>query len=421
MKSPEERLQLIVESGLCIGCGLCESVAGPDRIRMDWATNGYQYPRPQQSLDHEIVDTIYQICPGTRVEGLPEALAVGATEDFVWGPYREVVRAYAADPEVRHIGSTGGVLTALGIYLLESGRVDFILHVSASESRPTCGERHLSFNRADVLRAAGSRYGPAAPLVDFPELLELGRPFAFIAKPCDVSALRNYAKMDARVDELCKYMLVMVCGGYGEPSFTNEFIDGMGIEPAELVNFRYRGFGCPGPTRAETRDGRVVEKTCLDYWGEGESSWGLPFRCKICPDGIGEAADMAVADTWLGGSPTWESQVTDPGTNVIIVRTQAGAELVQAAVTDGALVQEREIDIRDMDEYQPHQVRKKYQAGARNAGLRAASGIELQTRRLRIRELGLECDFSDNLAEARGTRRRVHAQANEDRRWEDDP
>ena len=31
-RTPEERLYRIVEDGLCIGCGLCQSVAGADRL-----------------------------------------------------------------------------------------------------------------------------------------------------------------------------------------------------------------------------------------------------------------------------------------------------------------------------------------------------------------------------------------------------
>ena len=31
--SPQERLYKIVEDGVCIGCGLCEAVAGRDKVR----------------------------------------------------------------------------------------------------------------------------------------------------------------------------------------------------------------------------------------------------------------------------------------------------------------------------------------------------------------------------------------------------
>ena len=141
-QTPTERLYAIVEQGLCIGCGLCQSVAGKDRVRVTRTLNGYLTPVVEGELDHETVDRIYAVCPGTRVEGLPERLVEADThQDNVWGPWRRMVRAWAGDPAVRFEGSTGGVLTALGTYLLASKRVDFILHVKTSSTEPSFGER----------------------------------------------------------------------------------------------------------------------------------------------------------------------------------------------------------------------------------------------------------------------------------------
>ena len=185
------------------------------------------------------------------------------------------------------------------------------------------------------------------------------------------------------------------------------FLATLGIAEEEVTGFSYRGYGCPGPTRIETADGRVIEKNYLDLWGEDESAWKLPFRCKVCPDGIGEAADIAAADTWPGGSPSWEGQKDDPGTNAVAARTAAGQELLEAAARDGAIVIERDIAARDLDDYQPHQVSKKVAVWARHAGLRAAGKLAPETARLRIAELAKAAGFAANLAQARGTRRRA--------------
>ena len=67
--TPSDRLYRIVEEGLCIGCGLCQSVAGSNRISVHKAANGYLRPRVVGDLDHETVDRIYDVCPGTRLEG----------------------------------------------------------------------------------------------------------------------------------------------------------------------------------------------------------------------------------------------------------------------------------------------------------------------------------------------------------------
>ena len=405
--TPAERLFAIVEQGLCIGCGLCQAVA-PTSIEVRKTASGYEEPVVTDPLDHATVDVVYDVCPGTRIEGLPARLVEADTAvDPVWGPVRRIVRAWAGDPAVRHIGSTGGALTALGQYLLASGRVDFILHVKASATEPTFGEPTISLTEADVLEAAGSRYGPTAPLRTVTDALDRGRPFAFIAKPCDLAALRNFAHHDARVDELVRYWLTPVCGGFGEPAFTQRFLGELGVDPDRLAAFRYRGHGCPGPTRAETTDGHAIEAHYLDYWGDDDSQWGLPWRCKICPDGIGEAADIAASDSWPGGSPTREESETDPGVNAVVARTAAGEELLAAAEADGALVVEREITVDDMSEYQPHQVRKKYAAGLRHQALGELGRIEPRTERLRLVELAAEQPVEFRQRQIEGTKDRV--------------
>ena len=160
---------------------------------------------------------------------------------------------------------------------------------------------------------------------------------AFIGKPCDLAGLRNYALEDERVNNLVKFWLTPVCGGYMPHKSTKAFYRRMGVEPDQVAGLRYRGHGCPWPTRITTAK-KVVDAHHLDFWGEDESMWDMPFRCKVCPDGIGEASDIAVADTWVSGSPNREDSVTDLGTNAVIASTTSGAALLAKASAAGALV-----------------------------------------------------------------------------------
>jgi coenzyme F420 hydrogenase subunit beta len=413
--SPSLSLEQIVEGGLCIGCGLCQAVAGADRIRIVLTPEGRERPVARTRLDAATLKRINDICPGTRVEGArPEdqampaapttqaAPAMQAAHDVVWGRAEHLAIGYARDPEVRFRGSTGGVLTALSRFLLTSGRVKFILHVAASRREPLRTERRLSFDAASVLDAAGSRYGPAAPLVDFTELLDRAEPFALIAKPCDIGAVRNLARIDSRVDRYLRYALTFVCGGASDLTKSEEVVGELGIRPGELSLFRYRGHGCPGPTRLETQDGRSFELTYQDMW-EDEATWRIQPRCKICPDAIGESADLAASDVWPGGSPGGE----DEGFNGIIVRTRRGLELYRAALEAGAIaVESRPVGFRDFDVFQPHQVRKKRAVWARMAGMKAAGYAVPQTDNLRLEECARLNTVAENLAEARGARRR---------------
>jgi coenzyme F420 hydrogenase subunit beta len=340
--------------------------------------------------------------------GLPDDLVETPTSvDDVWGPCLRIQRAYAADATTRHKGATGGVLTALCDYLIASGTAAAILHVSAGGVRPSFGQAQISANRKALLEGAGSRYGPAAPLGALAEMLDRGERFALVAKPCDISAARLLGRSDPRVAELITHFLTPVCGGIMSPAGMDTFLKGLGIAPQDLAAVSYRGNGCPGPTRFELVSGEVIEKTYLDIWGEDSSTWHLPWRCKICPDGTGEAADIAAADTWPGGSPSAEMLDDDPGTNAVVVRSKAGARLLQDAVDAGYLVLEGSANTNDLDLWQPHQVRKKIASGARFEGMRSVGQLPIETIGLRTEMLRARMDRETDRREVEGTRTRI--------------
>jgi coenzyme F420 hydrogenase subunit beta len=394
----------IVENGLCIGCGLCRSIAGSDRINIVLTPEGRERPVVAAPLDAPTLERINAVCPGTRVEGAaPESCSPDAQHDVIWGQAEKLAIGYAGDPTVRYQASTGGILTALAQYLLLSGTVKFIVHVAASRTEPMRTERRLSFDVVSVLEGAGSRYGPAAPLIDFMSILDLGEPFALIAKPCDISAVRNLALVDARVDAYMRYALTLVCGGASDLKKSEDVLSELNVRQDELRLFRYRGHGNPGMNRIETKDERVFELTYQQMW-EHESTWMIQPRCKICADAIGESADLAASDVWPGGGPTGE----DAGFNGIIVRTRRGLELYQAALSAGAIkLEPRDVTFRDFDNFQPHQVRKKRVVWARLAGMKAAGRPITSVHNLRIDDCARLNSVTVNLEEARGARRRA--------------
>ncbi|CDX25806.1 Coenzyme F420 hydrogenase/dehydrogenase beta subunit domain protein [Mesorhizobium plurifarium] len=393
----------IVENGLCIGCGLCRSIAGAGRVDMVMTPEGRERPVVRRALDKSTLAKINAVCPGTRIAGPPPAqMNDAALTDTVWGPVERLVLGSAADPTVRFIGSGGGTLTALGQFLLSSGRVKFVLHAAASRSMPMRTERKLSFDAASVLEGAGSRYGPAATLVDFNDILDRGEPFALIAKPCDVTAVRNLARLDRRVDEHMRYALAFVCGGASDLTKSEQVLQRFGLREDELSLFRYRGHGNPGPNRIETKDGRAFEISYRQLW-EDEDKWMIQPRCKICPDAIGQVADIAVSDSWLNGGPA----VEDEALNGIIVRTKRGLELFDAAVEAGVLQIKRESGVAEVGELQSHQVRKRRAVWARLTGMAIAGKPVPLVTDLALHDCALQNSLAENLVEGRGARDRA--------------
>ena len=138
---------------------------------------------------------------------------------------------------------------------------------------------------------------------------------------------------------------------------------------------------------------------------EDESGWEVETRCKLCPDALGEASDVAAADVWPGGAPTGE----DEGFNGIIVRTAVGEDLVGSAVASSDLVLGDPITPRQFDGLQPHQVRRKEALAARYQGLSDAGISPIETHDLRIAELGRRMDPEQFEQQRSGAQQRIEA------------
>jgi len=121
MNRSVNQLSDIVDNGLCIGCGLCQSIAGKDKIEVTMTSKGRLEPKEISKIPPEIFKKIVNVCPGTIVEGLPkENVDQSAKHDLVWGYYLSLCYIWSTDKKIRFESSTGGLLNGLSIYLLES-------------------------------------------------------------------------------------------------------------------------------------------------------------------------------------------------------------------------------------------------------------------------------------------------------------
>jgi coenzyme F420 hydrogenase subunit beta len=244
-------------------------------------------------------------------------------------------------------------------------------------------------------------------LQDIERLLAEGGRFAFIGKPCDVSAVRRLARVDARVAAAAPLMLSFFCAGVPSYGGADRVLRAMAFAPNEVASFRYRGNGWPGMARAVAFDGRVAEMSYAESWGEHLSKQ-LQFRCKICPDGVGGVADIACADAWYGdedGYPKFEEQ---DGRSLIIARTKAGERILAQAIAAGRLVTEP-LQISEIDAMQPSQARRKRLIESRIAALKATLNPYPQTTGTCVREAARRTSARDAIRSFVGTVRRIIA------------
>jgi coenzyme F420 hydrogenase subunit beta len=227
------------------------------------------------------------------------------------------------------------------------------------------------------------------------------------AKPCDVSAMRSLARVDPRVDRQVRYLLTIFCGGVHNEKVPLQIIRHHGVEASEVGVFRYRGFGWPGPLRVETSDGTRHDLTYEQAWLSGGQTWRyeLQFRCKICPDAVGESADLSAPDGWVlcDGKPVYEEA---PGTNALLVRTARGQDLVRRAVAAGALLL-APLSAAELEQMHTNHLDRRLGAPAQQLALQVTGSRRVALRRYRPLAAVRAAGFRRLWAQFIGTVRRV--------------
>lgn len=385
----------VVQSGNCTGCGACCQL--DPGLHMSLSPDGYSRPtRKPGSPPTEANPAFNAICPGRTVDS-------PRPPDSSWhstmGPIVAAFQGSAKDPSIRFTGSSGGALTALVTWLIESGRVTEVVGAAADPAQPIQTVTVTIHNRDEALAAAGSRYAPVSNAAH----ATLGRDdIAFIGKPCEVSAVRALAAYRRTTAPI---LLSFYCAGTPSQTATESIVQQL-IGEQQPVAMWYRGHGWPGRFTVVTEEGESRGLSYNDSWGATLGP-AAQWRCKVCADGIGESADIVAADFWQSdenGYPVFDEGV---GVSALLARTALGAELLQSAVIEGAL----EVSPLDPDELaavQPYQVERRTKLAARLIGARAAGQPVPRYRGFGLWRHLLRNPL-DQLRAARGTFRRVRA------------
>ncbi|MFW6028025.1 MAG: Coenzyme F420 hydrogenase/dehydrogenase, beta subunit C-terminal domain [bacterium] len=364
MNEVSPALRRVLEADCCTGCGACAAFSD-GAVTMAMTPAGVLRPQQTAPLPGATDEIIADICPGAN---LAQTSREGRDHPL-WGPLIAVRTGASTDPDLRHHASSGGALSALLLYLLDTGSVDRVVQVAASAASPIENATVETVCAEDVHRAAGSRYAPSAPLADLDRQLASPGRFALVGKPCDIAAARALARHDRRVAERIPVMLSFFCAGIPSLHGTQAILERLGVEARALAAFRYRGDGWPGRCTATLRDDASASMSYAESWGDILSKH-VQFRCKICPDGSGGFADVVCGDAWHcdeRGYPLFEER---DGRSLVLTRTGTGEDLVRQAIATGYL-SAAAIGADDIETMQPSQANRKRLVLSRLAAMAA--------------------------------------------------
>lgn len=357
-----------MRSNLCAGCGLCAGLSG-GAVEMERDKKGYLRPNQIKDLEASVETRIAASCPGLSVT----RRQTGGHYHPIWGPYEAAHLGWSTDDALRHHGSSGAALSAISYHIIKSGLVRFVLTIREDDEDPVSNVTHEAREFEDVFRSAGSRYGPSAPLATFDRYLDGKEKFAVIAKPCDISAIRALSKVDSRVNEKVAILLSFFCAGVPSRDGAMAVVEALGVDKTDMRRFQYRGDGWPGYAKVTRKDGSSEKMSYNDSWGN-ILSHHVQFRCKVCPDGTGGAADIVCADAWHCDDKGYPLFDDAEGRSLIMARTGLGLQTVRNAV-DASELEVEKFEVSDLLKMQPGQTGRSQALLARLIGLFLKRGV----------------------------------------------
>lgn len=336
----------VVEKGLCIGCGICNSVnAGKKQpvLRMEYSSKYDHFiPILSKGDQYSAADVV---CPGAEMNMPALALQVhGREPENGWlGEYRKIAAAHARDNAIRTRAASGGVTSALLMYLFNVQAIDAVYCVT-SDGDPYTRTGRVVRSADDLRGINGSVYQPTNFGAELDSLIEGSERFAFVGLPCEIAALERLKLADHQLAERHILSIGLFCGGINRYGGVDYYLKGFGasLRAAESINYRHGAW--PGKIRLVQKDGKVRELArirgnsrwkIIRYIVAFQGYWMLP-RCRICPDQISDFADIAVGDPHL---PRFRNR-NGKGFSAVVIRTERGQSLYEKALESGVLEDE---------------------------------------------------------------------------------
>lgn len=322
----------VVQTGLCTGCAACVMACPRDVLGYDHAVTYQPFNVEPTTLADNCVygekgcDICTRACPRFRDwETASDVALFGRTRnaDEPAGVASDVLLVRATDTETFTAGQDGGLVSALLIWGLETGRIDGALVSDFSPERTLDAVPAVVTDRAGVLRTAGSRYTYSANPLAMREAEAAGlKNLALVGMSCQASIngtvnarrLNKYAKrIQLTIGLLCSKTFTY--DGMYEGMLAEEY--GIPLDTINKVNIK----------------GKFIV-----WHGEDNTRVDIPLKdthkhtrpgCTTCPDFAAQHADISTGG--LGQGDGW---------TLTLVRTQRGLEWMQG-LRDAGLVEVR--------------------------------------------------------------------------------
>ena len=343
-------LAQIIENDLCHRCGSCVGICPTGVLSCD----ENEYPTITNLSSCTDCDLCVRVCPGDEFDyaGARNAMFGNGevNEHDTHGVFEKAVLAHATDKELQNASTSGGLVTATILGMMEAGEVDGAVCLVSDDTTFWQGKVIIARTRDELFAALKSKYAITATNAIFSEIIATPGRYVFVGLPCQIHGFHKAALLNKVLAERVVLTIALFCHAAVDHQGFRVIWDTLPDEIAKRsVRYISRVGKHPGSPCVELDDGTHYPVYFGHKQGYRPTSIEMinmlyrlytPKRCMTCFDALGEFADIAVGDPWM---PPPEDDIRfKDGWSFGLYRTNRGLRTLSLLQEQGAL-QVREV------------------------------------------------------------------------------
>lgn len=339
-----------IKNNLCTGCGICEG-ACPSKAITIITKDGKFVPVIDNNLclNNKGCHSCMDVCPGVGCNLTEISNKIHqdtANEDLLIGKYEQCFVGHTTNKSLRYHASSGGMVTQMLIWLLETKRIDGAVVTRFDNNHPFMINTYLANTPQELISAKGSKYAPVS-LHGIVRMIKeaTGKHYVVVGVPCHLQGLRKLMQKDKILREKITACFGLYCS-CGRSFYLTEFIlKERDIKRNNIKSFAYRDEGCLGYMvikhqpryQDEHRSSDItlykkdeIYKEKYQNYFHPLRSFFIPKRCLFCIDHYARLSDISFGDIHI--KPYSDDKI---GINSIIARSPRMVKWLKQAEADG--------------------------------------------------------------------------------------
>lgn len=321
-----------MKSDLCTRCGSCVGLSEGKIVFTD--REGDYRPYVLTEPDEQHSARLLYACPGKdfNFKEYREKFYIGAPEYHVYtGPVYSINIAYSKIPSIRDAGGSGGMISAILIWLLQKGKIDGAVVTGMSKDKPWLTQSYIATTTDEILAAAQSKYIITSVNEILPEIESFKGRLAYVGLPPQVQSIRKLQAVGDPSVRNIQYILGPFYGNTLHFSSIKSFLKSYKIYDYKNISKLYFRYGeWPGNMRIEMKDGKTVELPKF------HANYLIPFHIMtnslLCTDLSNEFTDISGGDAW---APVYEER--GKGFSIVFARSAVGQQILDDMKQEGLI------------------------------------------------------------------------------------